>query len=80
MVVKKERPDSKNLVNYSKEELIQLLASIEERYNLKSENFKNVHSKLARARVRIQVQKQRLQYLRKRIVELTPNSSLTRRD
>jgi chromosome segregation ATPase len=64
----------KDLIHYSKDELIRLLTSIEEQYNSKSKNLRDVHSKLTRARIRIQAQKQRLQHLRKRVVELTPNN------
>lgn len=64
----------KDLVDYSKPELIALLTAIEEQYNTKSEKLKVVHSKLSRARTRIQAQKQRLQHLRKRVVELTPKA------
>jgi predicted nuclease with TOPRIM domain len=65
----------KDLVDYSKPELIALLTAIEEQYSTKSEKLKVVHSKLSRARSRIQAQKQRLQHLRKRVVELTPKAS-----
>jgi predicted nuclease with TOPRIM domain len=62
----------KDLVDYSKPELISLLTAIEEQYNSKSERLKHIVTKLSRAKVRIQTQKQRLQHMRKRIVELTP--------
>ena len=62
----------KDLVEYSKAELIAILTAIEEQYNSKSERLKTIHSKLTRARIRLQSQKQRLQHMRKRIVELTP--------
>jgi predicted nuclease with TOPRIM domain len=65
----------KDLVDYSKAELIAILTAIEEQYNSKSERLRNVHSKLSRARVRIQAQKQRLQHMRRRIVELTPKQT-----
>ena len=65
----------KDLVDYSKAELIAILTAIEEQYNSKNERLKNVHSKLTRARIRIQSQKQRLQHLRRRIVELTPRQN-----
>jgi predicted nuclease with TOPRIM domain len=69
-------PLKKDLVDYSKPELIALLTAIEEQYNSKSERLKTVHSKLSRAKIRIQTQKQRLQHLRSRIVELTPKQGL----
>lgn len=65
-------PFKKDLIDYSKPELIALLTAIEEQYNSKSERLRTVHSKLSRAKVKIQTQKQRLQHLRTRIVELTP--------
>ena len=75
MKVLKNLP-KKNLVDYSKPELIALLTAIEEQYNSKSERLKHIVTKLSRAKVRIQTQKERLQHLRKRIVELTPNKTL----
>ena len=71
-------PKKKDLVDYSKPELIAILTAIEEQYNSKSERLKNIVSKLSRARIRIQAQKQRLQHMRKRIVELTPKQNAER--
>jgi predicted nuclease with TOPRIM domain len=64
----------KNLEDYTKDELIQLLTNIEEQYNSKSDRLKHIISKLAQARMRIKTQKKSLEHLRKRIVELTPNN------
>lgn len=64
----------KELFNYSKDDLVRLLTSIEEKYNSKAENLREARTKLTKARIRIQVQKQRLQHLRKKVVELTPDS------
>lgn len=66
----------KDLADYSKPELIALLTAIEEQYNNKTEKLRDVHTKLSRARNQIQAQKQRLQHLRKRVVELTPKTSI----
>jgi endonuclease III-like uncharacterized protein len=65
----------KNLADYSKDELIELLTNIEEQYNSKSARLKNIITKLTQARMRIKTQKKSLQHLRKRVVELTPKSS-----
>jgi len=64
------------LAEYSKLELIALLTAIEEQYRSKSERLKVAHSKLFKARAKIQDQKLRLQHLRKRVVELTPKSTI----
>lgn len=71
-------PKKKDLVDYSKIELIAILTAIEEQYNSKSERLKNIVSKLTRARIRLQAQKQRLQHMRNRIVELTPKQNAER--
>lgn len=65
----------KNLADYSKEELIELLTNIETQYNSKSERLKKIVSKLTQAKLTIKTQKKSLQHLRKRIVELTPVQS-----
>jgi len=62
----------KNLSDYSKPELIQLLTDIENKYNSKTERLNKIVSKLSNARQKIKSQKTKLQYLRKRVVELTP--------
>lgn len=64
----------KNLADYSKDELIQLLTNIEEQYNSKSERLKKIVAKLTMAKQRIKSQKKNLEHLRKRVVELTPRS------
>lgn len=65
----------KDLADYSKEELIELLTNIEEQYNTKSARLKNIVAKLSQARMRIKTQKKSLQHLRQRVVELTPKSN-----
>jgi predicted nuclease with TOPRIM domain len=62
----------KNLADYSKDELIELLTNIEDQYNSKSERLKKIVTKLTQAKLTIKTQKKSLQHLRKRIVELTP--------
>jgi endonuclease III-like uncharacterized protein len=65
----------KNLADYSKDELIELLTNIEEQYNSKSARLKNIVTKLTQARMRIKTQKKSLQHLRMRVVELTPKNN-----
>jgi predicted nuclease with TOPRIM domain len=65
---------NKNLADYSKDELIQLLTNIEEQYNSKSERLKKIVTKLTMAKQRIKNQKKNLEHLRKRVVELTPRN------
>lgn len=67
-----ETTASKNLADYSREELIELLTNIETQYNSKSERLKKIVTKLTQAKLTIKTQKKNLQHLRKRIVELTP--------
>ena len=64
-------PYKKELTEYSKAELIVLFKFIEEQFISKSERLKDTSSKLVRARTRLQSQKQSLQHLRMRVVELT---------
>lgn len=69
--------NGKELADYSKDELIELLTNIEEQYNSKSARLKNIIAKLTQARLRIKTQKKSLQHLRQRVVELTPKSNST---
>jgi hypothetical protein len=64
-------PYKKELTEYSKAELIVLLTAFEEQYNSKIERLKNTSSKLVRARTRLKAQKESLQHMRMRVVELT---------
>jgi hypothetical protein len=64
-------PYKKELDEYSKTELIALVNFIEEQFNSKNERLKDTTSKLTRARIRLQLQNERLRHLRTRIVELT---------
>ena len=70
---------NKNLSEYSKQELIDILTFIEEKYNHKSEKLRAAHFKLARVRVRMKTQKKILNRLRSRVVELTPQQLHLRR-
>jgi hypothetical protein len=64
-------PYKKELTEYSKAELIVLFRFIEEQFISKRERLRDTSSKLVRARTRLQSQKQSLQHLRMRVVELT---------
>jgi hypothetical protein len=64
-------PFKKELDEYTKTELISLITVYEEQFNTKNERLKDTSSKLTRARIRLQLQNQRLQHMRKRIVALT---------
>jgi predicted nuclease with TOPRIM domain len=70
--MKPKENEIKNLADYSKDELISLLTSIEDQYNSKSERLKKIVARLAHAKLTIKTQKKNLQHLRKRVVELTP--------
>lgn len=64
------------LVNYSKLDLIDLIASIEKEFLEKSERLKTTTSKLANARIKLKTQQKKLLYLRTRVVQLTPDTSV----
>ena len=63
--------ETKNLEDYSKDEVIELLRALEEKFNLKNERLKLATTKLQRARTEMKSQKEHLQKYRKQIVRLT---------